>query len=223
MLTLKGWSGVLGGVVTAAALLAAPAYAGDGAKAEGACATCMCGTAGADAMTEAAVGKPAPAFTLADAEGKDVSLADFKGKTVVLHFQSCECPWDVAYQPMLNALATQYADKGVVFLGINSNKAEDYARIGEYVPSADVPYTIVKDPGNNVADAYKAQTTPHMYVIDGEGVLRYMGGIEAVPTMATVGKMDEQYLAPVLDALLAGEELPYTETTSKGCSIKRAN
>lgn len=242
MIAMQRWNGWLAAAALAlTGFVTAPAYAGCGTCGGGEghthaqkednahkhaecekCENCICDTA-ATASGEAVVGQLAPAFSLEDAEGNQVALADFKGKTVVIHFQSCECPWDVAYQPYLNAIAAKYAGQDVMFLGINSNKNEDYARIAEYAPSAGIEYTILKDPGNKVADTYKAKTTPHMYVVDAEGMLRYMGGIEAVPTMATIGQMDEQYLEPVLDALLAGHELPHTETTSKGCSIKRVN
>ena len=174
---------------------------------------------------EAMVGKPAPGFTLDAATGDGThSLSDFEDKIVVLHFQSCNCPWDVAYQPQLNAIAEKFEDRGVVFLGINSNKTESGDQIQNYAPQANIPYTILKDPGNKVADQYMAKTTPHMYVIDGEGTLRYVGGIEEVPGgMNQVSQMDTQYLEPVLTALVNGSEPPYTVTKSKGCSIKRVN
>ena len=170
------------------------------------------------------IGQPAPAFTLEDTDGATHSLADFRGKTVVLHWQGVRCPWDQAYQPQFNQLAEQHADRGVVFIGINSNKNEDVELINGYKPKAGIEYPILKDPGNEVADAYHAKTTPHMYVIDGEGVLRYAGGVEAVPgTLGQVSEMDEQYLEPVIKAVAGGSEPPYTVTKSKGCSIKRVN
>ena len=178
----------------------------------------------AEEMEAPAIGEAAPAFTLTNAEGEDVSLSDFAGQTLVIQFQSCQCPWDVAYQPYLNALAEEFSDDDVVFLGINSNKAETYDTIAAYNAGENqgVAYEVLKDPGNAVADAFGAKTTPHMYVIDGDGVLRYRGGIEAVPGgMQQVGQMEEQFLGPVLAALVDGSEPPYTETTSKGCSIKR--
>lgn len=170
------------------------------------------------------IGEPAPSFTLQSVAGKSHSLADFEGKTVVLHFQSCRCPWDVAYQDQFNELAEKYQDKDVVFLGINSNKAEDVEMIEKYAEKSNIPYTILKDPGNKVADMYHAKTTPHMYIIDGEGVLQYAGGVEAVPgSIKQVSNMDTQYLAPAIEAIMNGETPKKSVTKSKGCSIKRAS
>lgn len=180
-------------------------------------------------MQKLTIGEAAPTFTLADADGNDVSLADFRGKITVLHFQSCKCPWDVAYQAQLNSIAEKYATAEhdgktvhVQFVGINSNKAEDYKMIAKYNQKASIPYPVLKDPGNKVADAYAAKTTPHMYIIDQQGVLRYQGGIEKAPArLKDVSKMDQQYLEPALKALIAGTEPTHTDTTPKGCSIKR--
>jgi peroxiredoxin len=180
------------------------------------------------ALSDPEIGKPAPAFTLNDVvTGKPVSLADFKGKIVVVRFQSIHCPWDKmrpegGYERVLDPMAKTYADQGVVFLGINSNQGESVEDIKAYHEKHHINYAFLKDPGNQVADAYNASTTPHMYVVDRAGVLRYLGGIEKLPTSPEVcGQMDEQYLKPVLDALLSGSEPPYTKTKSKGCSIKR--
>ncbi len=175
-----------------------------------------------DAHADAEPGQAAPAFTLPNLAGEDVSLSDFAGQTVVLHWQSMRCPWDIAYQPLLNGIANAYADQDVVFLAINSNRNElDVDALASYAGQHEMPYAILKDVGNGIADAYGAQTTPHMFIINGDGELVYAGGIEEAPqTIAEVGTRTP-YLVPVLDALLAGEELPYTQTTPKGCSVKR--
>ena len=178
------------------------------------------------------LGEPAPQFSLNDVvTGQAVNLADYQGKVVVVVFQSINCPWDRmrdsgGYQRYLSPLSQQYADQDVVFLAINSNKNETVEAVGSYVQQHEMPYPILKDPNNVIADAYNARTTPHTYVIaaDDQQTLVYMGGIEQVPTSPEVcGEMDENYLVPVLNAVLAGEELPYTKTTSKGCSIKRVS
>lgn len=180
----------------------------------------------------AQVGQPAPAFSLQDIEGKTHELGDYKGKIVVLHFQGKDCPWDQAYQPHLNEMAQEYGavegeqaseDAEVVFLAINANQGEEAAQLQTYHREKDMPYPILKDEGNKVADLYTARTTPHMYVIDKEGVLRYMGGVETVPVaLSDVGQGDEQYVEAVLESLVNGQKPAYTETQSKGCSIKRA-
>jgi peroxiredoxin len=177
------------------------------------------------------IGAAAPSFELQGTDGKTHKLEDYKGKIVVVYFHSTECPWAKGYQPLINGLETKYgtAEKDgkkseqVVFVGINSNKAEDMAAIKASSEHYKTPHAILKDPGNQVADAYNATATPHFFVIDATGKLRYMGGYEKAPTSpGSVGKSGEQYLEPVLQALLAGKEPPYTVTRETGCSIKRA-
>jgi peroxiredoxin len=177
------------------------------------------------------IGEEAPGFKLPTiGDGESVQLSDYRGHIVVLHFQSAKCPWDKGYQPILNDMASKYQamtdDEGepkVVFLGVNSNRAEGEKMLKKYHASKDMPYKLLKDEGNEVADKYNAMTTPHMYVIGTEGKLQYMGHIENnYGDMQTLGEK-EPYLAPVLDALLAGEEPPMTKTRAFGCSIKRAS
>lgn len=168
------------------------------------------------------IGKPAPDFELTDTAGKTHKLSDYQGKILVIHYHAVKCPWDIAYQPILNDVAKQYQDKNVVFLGINSNKTEPMEMLKKDVTKKDIPYAVVKDPGNKVADAYGAATTPHMFIVDAQGVLRYKGGVEAAPgSPDEVGKSSEQYLVPALDALIAGNQPEKAETRSKGCTIKR--
>lgn len=201
------------------------------------------------ARTDPAIGEAAPQFELTDVFGNKHKLADYKGKIVVLQFQSINCPWDkytekTGYTRVMKTFVPKYgkvleyaddpaaaaaddsestAEKPeVVFLAINSNHNESVEQVRTYAEKVKFPYSILKDPGNKIADAYNAQTTPHFYVIDEDQVLRYMGGFEQVPGSPTdCGNMEEQYLGPVLNALLAGEDVPYTKTTSKGCTINR--
>lgn len=173
------------------------------------------------------IGKAAPSFSLEGSDGKTHTLADYKGKVVVVHFQSCECPWDRAYQPIISGIATKFAKGGegkkdVVFIGINSNKSETMAQVKEAIAKEKIPYVILKDPGNKVADAYAGKATPHMFVIDGEGVLRYRGGIEkAGKGPADAGKSEEQWLGPALEAIVAGKAPKEAVTQARGCTIKR--
>lgn len=178
------------------------------------------------------LGEPAPQFSLTDVvTGQTVSLADFKGKVVVIAFQSIHCPWDKmresgGYQRYLSPLSQEYSGQNVQFLAINSNKNESVEELASYHQEHAIPYPLLKDTNNIIADAYNAKTTPHTYVIaaDEAQTLLYMGGLEQVPTSPEVcGQMDENYIVPVINAVLAGEELPYTKTTSKGCGIKRVS
>lgn len=175
----------------------------------------------------AKVGEPAPDWTLNSVtDGESYTLSELPG-IVVMIWQSNQCPWDRmrpegGYQRVLSPLAKEYQEKGVTFIAINSNKNESVEDLASYHKEHELPYPILKDPGNKVADAYGAKTTPHIFIRDAQGKLIYKGGIEKAPTSPEkCGQMDEQYLRPVLDAAIAGETLPYTETVSKGCSIKR--
>lgn len=177
---------------------------------------------------DALVGKPAPAFELQGSDGKTHKLADFQGKIVVVVFHSLKCPWAVAYDPVLAKIAAGVPKSKdekapqVVFLGVNSNKAESMEDIKAAHAKSPLPFVILKDPGNKIADAYHAKTTPHTYVIDGKGVVRYVGGIEKAPAgVDGVGKSAEQYLAPVLASLVEGKEPSVTKTAAIGCTIKR--
>lgn len=179
--------------------------------------------------TTAQVGEMAPDFEL-PVVGSDerIKLSDFRGeKIVVFTFQSTQCPWNymrenAGYERVLYPMAQEYAQKDVVFLALNPNNNESVESLESYIQKHQMPYPLLKDQDHKVADLYGAKTTPHFFVIDKEGVLRYKGGFEAVPgNPEQAGHMEEQYLRPVLDALINGSDLPYTETVSKGCAIKR--
>jgi peroxiredoxin len=191
----------------------------------------LAGSALAEPGDPPKVGKKAPSFQLKDTEGQTHQLSDYRGQIVVLHFQQIGCPWEKAYQSALNELAEQHSAEqtngqpAVQFLAINSNEGESVSELGQTKEERPVAYPILKDPQNKVADKYAARVTPHMYVIDSEGTLQYRGGIEELPNSPSqAGKMDQQHLEPVLNALVSGkDELPYTDTKVKGCGIKRSN
>ena len=143
-------------------------------------------------------------------------------------FHSTGCPFykmheDKGYDRVFVKMADEYKDKDVVFLGVNANRNESVDKIKAYVEKHSINYTVVKDEGNKVADAYGAKVTPHIMVIDKEGKLRYRGGVEKLQGgPAGCGESDEQYLGPVIDALLDGSEITVpTETKATGCGIKR--
>jgi len=180
------------------------------------------------AADAADIGDTAPTFTLKDVKtGGDVSLDQHKGKVVVLMFHSTTCPWyrmseDSAYDRIFVKMVEAYKDKDVVFLGVNANRNQSAEKVKQYVEKHNINYAVLKDPGNKVADAYGAQVTPHVMVIDKQGKLRYRGGVEKRPSNpGACGESEEQYLGPVIDALLDGSEPPVTETKAVGCGISR--
>ncbi|HEV2664894.1 MAG TPA: redoxin domain-containing protein [Blastocatellia bacterium] len=173
---------------------------------------------GRPAPTQPTVGQAAPDFTLADLSGKTHSLKDYRGKTVVVSFISARCPISNAYKDRIRAIADEYAKRGVAFLGVNSNADESLEEMRAYAAKNNLDFTILKDKGNVVADAYAAERTPKVYVIDGEGVLRYQGRIDNSQNPMMVKRGD---LREALSELLAGKPISVAETKALGCLIKR--
>ena len=177
----------------------------------------------------ATVGQPAPAFTLTDTKGTTHSLADFAGKTVVLEWFNHECPFVKKHYGAGNMQRQQAAatGKGVVWLTINSsapgkqghvNAEQANAILGEWKAS---PTAFLLDHDGTVGQAYGAKTTPHMYVIDGEGVLRYNGAIDSNPSADPADiPGSTQYVDAALGDLAANRAVARGTTQPYGCSVK---
>ena len=169
-----------------------------------------------------AIGATAPVFDLKTLDGKDFSLASAEkaDKLVVLMFIATECPYSNAYNDRMRDMAAAYAAKGVQFVGINSNSTESVADAVAHAKKHGHTFTIVKDPGNKVADLYDARRTPEVFVVDKDGKLVYHGRIDENYEDAT--KVTSPDLKNALDALLAGQPVAKAETKAFGCTIKRA-
>src|SRR5215468_5841877 len=165
-----------------------------------------------------ATGKPAPDFTLADLNGKTHALKDYRGKTVVISFISARCPISNAYKERIRAVADEYSKRDVAFLGVNSNADESVEEMRAYAAKNNLDFTILKDVGNVVADAYAAERTPKIYLVDGEGVLRYQGRIDNSQNPRLVKRDD---LREALNEMLSGKPVSVAETKALGCLIKR--
>jgi peroxiredoxin len=167
----------------------------------------------------AEIDKPAPLFKLKGVDGKEYNLESFKEKkAIVLMFISTRCPYSNAYNERMAKLDDDYRDKGVVVLGINANGTESWENIKEHARDKKFAFPILKDDGNIVADAYGAQVTPEIYVLDHNLTLRYHGRIDNSHKNAEVSTND---LRDALNAMLAGKEIAKKETKAFGCSIKR--
>jgi len=170
----------------------------------------------------AAVGKPAPNFTLKDQNGKSVSIADYKGKIVVLEWFNQGCPYVVRHYKAKTMTTTsdKYKDKDVVWLAINTTSgktAEDNKASAE---AWGIPYPILSDTSTSVARAYDAKSTPHMFVIDKEGKLAYKGAIDDDSSQdGAKGDKAKNYVAQALDELIAGKPVSTPETKSYGCGV----
>jgi peroxiredoxin len=177
----------------------------------------------------AAVGQPAPAFSVTDTSGKAVSLADFKGKTVVLEWVNPGCPYVRKHYDSANMQATQKgaAGQGVVWLAVNST-AQDH---GDYKKPADMAawmqshkaaamHTLMDSDGK-IGKAYGARTTPHMYIVDAKGTLAYAGGIDDKPSSNPADvKTAKNYVNAALGDVLAGKPVAQAVTRPYGCSVK---
>ena len=185
--------------------------------------------AAATALASATVGQPAPAFSAVDTSGKTVSLADYKGRHVVLEWVNPGCPYVRKHYDSDNMQATQKgaADKGVVWLAVNSTAAEhgDYmkpAGLAEWMKKHQAAATAtLMDEQGTIGRAYGARTTPHMYVINPQGTLVYAGAIDSKPTanpadIATATNHVDQALAETL----AGKPVSTAATRAYGCTIK---
>jgi len=168
----------------------------------------------------AEIGKPAPGFTLTSPNGKSYSLADARQdeKATVVMFIATQCPVSNAYNERMVRLAQDYAPKKVRFLGVNANKQESVEEVAKHAKAHQFPFPVLIDVGNAVADRYDARVTPHVYLIDDKGILRYRGRIDDSQDESGIKSQD---LRAALDAVLAGKPVPTPETRAFGCTIKR--
>src|SRR5687768_196362 len=183
----------------------------------------------ANALSEPSVGSPAPAFTLTDTRGKQHKLADFKGKHVVLEWVNFGCPFVKKHYGSGNMQATQKkaVDQGVVWLSVCSSAEGkqghmDAANWNEEIADRKLSSTAVLiDESGAVGKTYGAKTTPHMYIINPDGILIYKGAIDDKPT---ANKDDlpgaRNYVLAALDESMAGKPVSTASTQSYGCSVK---
>ncbi|HEY6714917.1 MAG TPA: redoxin domain-containing protein [Reyranella sp.] len=175
------------------------------------------------------LGKAAPLFTAVDSNGKTWSLADLKGKVVVIETTNHDCPYVRKHYTAKNMQTQQReaAAKGVVWLTSASSATgeEGYVtaqQANELTKRRDAaPAAVLLDPQSKIARAYGATVTPHMYIIDTTGTLVYKGGIDSIPSadIADIAKA-KQYVRVGLDEVLAGKPVSDSSTRPYGCSLK---
>jgi len=177
------------------------------------------------ALAGGAVGETAPAFQLKDLDGKTHSLADYKGKVVVLEWLNPNCPFSDrhAREKTMSSLAQKYGQ--VAWLGINSTSAShrDFLQPAEHKAWAKkngVTYTVLYDETGKVGKAYDAKTTPHMFIVDEQGRIAYNGAIDDDPSGRTAAAQRTNYVGGGLIAELAGKKLDPAATKPYGCSVK---
>jgi peroxiredoxin len=179
-------------------------------------------------LAAAVVGQPAPAFTATDLAGKPVSLADFKGKTVVLEWHNFGCPFVQKHYKSGNmqALQKKYG-ADVVWLAVNSTNAghQDYqapaALTKALTDFGAAPTRYVMDEPGKVGLAYGAKVTPHMYIIDPSGKVVYNGAIDDKRSANVEDvKTAKNLVVAALDELKAGKPVSNASNAPYGCTIK---
>lgn len=175
------------------------------------------------------IGKPAPEFTGIDTAGKTHKLSDFRGKTVVLEWTNHDCPYVRKHYDSGNMQAQQRAATadGVIWLSIISSAPGKQGHVSpgkadELTTNRDAaPTAVLIDEQGTIGRAYRAKTTPHMYIIDGDGTLAYMGGIDNVAS-ASQADLDgsTQYIPVALNELSHGKAVSSPVTRPYGCSVK---
>jgi len=180
----------------------------------------------AAAAAPLAVGDLAPAFTLKSIDGKIHSLAEYKGKIVVLEWTNQGCPVvQRHYRTGLMPAAQRAArEKGVIWLAVNSTNPghSNYREPGDLqkiYTDWKAAYTLqLMDADGATGRAYGAKTTPHIFVIDSRGRVAYNGAIDNDPRGDKADRTN--YALAAIDALLAGEPIAVTTTQPYGCSVK---
>ncbi|MCO6472143.1 MAG: thioredoxin family protein [Melioribacteraceae bacterium] len=158
-------------------------------------------------------------FVLKDYNGTEHSLSDYKdSKAIVLLFVATQCPVSNAYNSRMAALHEKYSEKEIAFIGINSNKQEDAEEVKNHAEENGLNFPILKDPNNIIADKFKAQVTPEIFVLSPEFEILYHGRIDDSQRETEITSKD---LEKALEAILDGEEIPVKTTKAFGCTIKR--
>lgn len=171
-------------------------------------------------------GRQMPSFTLFEARTKKpITLANYRGRAqaIVVIFTGIQCPIGNLYVPRLAELARAYDRRGVTFLAIDSNSHETSEEIGQHARDYAIPFPVLLDPENRIADLYLAERTCETLVLDGHLRLCYRGAID---DQYALGSRRDQplrnYLVEAIEAVLGGRDVAVATTQVVGCPIDRA-
>ena len=163
------------------------------------------------------INHPAPDFELPDLDGRLHRLSDYRGKIVIVNFWSCECPHSERTDKAIMAMFVQWRDD-VVMLSIAANRNENAEALKNAADARRLP-TVLIDAQCFVADLFEAQTTPHVFVIDREGILRYRGAVDnATFRNRTPSRF---FLDEAVESLLEGHLPTLSDCPVYGCVIVR--
>jgi peroxiredoxin len=169
-------------------------------------------------------GRSAPDVELKSFDGRPYKLSDLEGRIVVLEWFNMECPFSLYHyntKPTMVELANKYKDKEVVWLAVNSTNHTKVEANVAFAKEHKLPYPIIDDRSGQIGRAFGARTTPHMFVIDKDGVIVYQGAIDNAP----MGKVEANvanvnYVDQAISQLLAGQPVTTPTTPPYGCSVK---
>ena len=170
------------------------------------------------------IGEMAPDFELSATDGKTYALADFaEAKLLVVFFTCNHCPFVIGSDEVTRATVERFRDKGVAFVGINSNSenthpTDDFDHMVERMNANHFPWVYARDKSQEVARAYGALRTPHFYVFDRDRKLVYTGRGVDNPRNAAESKIHD--LDRALEELLAGQPVSVPTTNPIGCNVK---
>jgi len=161
--------------------------------------------------------QPAPPFSLPDLDGVHHSLEDLRGRVGIVNFWSAECPWTNRADLELHTYLSDWGSQ-VTLWPIASNANEDEEFLTRTAAERGLP-VVLRDAQHQVADLYGAQTTPHFFVVDSQGVLRYQGAFD--DTTFRQRTPTRLYLRQAVNAVLQGRRPDPAQTTPYGCTIVR--
>lgn len=163
------------------------------------------------------INQPVPDFELPDLNGNLQRLSDHRGRIVIVNFWSCECPHSQRTDKAILSMFIQWQDE-VTMLSIASNRNESLSALREAAESRRLP-EVLHDADCRVANLFEAQTTPHVFVIAKDGILRYRGSVDDVTFRQR--KPTRFFLDEAVEALLEGQLPALTESPAYGCAIVR--
>lgn len=176
------------------------------------------------------IGKPAPDFTGTDITGKTIKLSDYKGKIVVLESYNSDCPFcHNQYKGATQALQKELADKGVVWLLVNSvnPKNPSHRSTAEAQKEwADLKINAtawIDDSSGTIGKLYGMKTTPHCFVVAADGTLVYDGAMDDKPDPKHDPAKANNYVKAAVEELQAGKPVSVSQTKPYGCGVKYAN
>jgi len=184
----------------------------------------------APARSDAPAGQAAPAFSAQTASGAAIDLSDFAGQTVVLEWTNHDCPYVRRHYNAghMQGLQARAADENTVWIQVISSAPGEQGHVQADQALAlnternAVPAHVVLDPEGDLGRLYDARTTPHMYIIDGDGVVQYAGAIDDQPRPRANSPEPVDYVGLALTAVAAGEPPDPAETQPYGCNVKYA-